>query len=430
MTSYFKNLCFLFFLLGFITAQSQEHTAQQCGHDLLLHQNEAKYPGYIEAVNQSFDHVKSKISFNKSESEYEVRTVIHVVHANDEQNISDERIRAVMDVVNDDFSGLNSIDRGLRSLFHPLVGNSGIKFTIEEIIRHRTETTFTVDIFTGSLPDNVKQTAMGGSDARDTEQFVNIWICSIDFDLGTLLGYAYPPLCAPNWPDGSSAPSPELDGVVMDYRAVDTMGVIQEFGQTFQVRGHSLTHELGHYLGLRHIWGDGNGVIFGNPDCTVDDGIEDTPNQGLPSQGACDTLANTCTDDIDDLPDMIENFMDYSDERCLNVFTLEQVAVMHSTLENCRSNILITNQGEVENLSSNVQVLPNPSNGRVSITGLSEGVHQVSIISSWGAEVDQFNIAGHSESFDLGHLDNGLYFVVTKDENKQVLSTQKLMLLK
>ncbi|MFN5911951.1 MAG: M43 family zinc metalloprotease, partial [Bacteroidota bacterium] len=72
----------------------------------------------------------------------------------------------------------------------------------------------------------------------------------------------------------------------------------------FEVAGRTCVHEVGHYLGLRHIWGDG--------DCSQEDGIDDTPNADSQSNQDCDVTRNTCTDNIagTDLPDMVENYMD------------------------------------------------------------------------------------------------------------------------
>lgn len=416
-------------LLVVTMIQAQQHYPQ-CGHQWVLQQNESLHSGYIDKVHESFDFIKSQVSNAKSESNFEIKVVVHVVHANDEQNIDDDRVRAVLNVVNEDFSGDFSIDRGLRQIFHPVLGNSGIKFKLEEIIRHRTQSTFSVDLLSGTLPDDVKRSQAGGSDAWDTDEYLNIWVCDIQFELGTLLGYAYPPLCAPNWPDGSTAPSPELDGVVMDYIAMDTAGTIEEMGQTFRIRGHALTHEIGHYLGLRHIWGDGNGVIFGTPDCTVDDGIDDTPNQGLPSQGSCDTLANTCVDASNDLPDMIENFMDYSDERCLNSFTAQQVAVMHATLENCRMNILSSSEETTTSDLSVFDVYPNPSSGAIVCKSEYREATQLEVYTILGKRIRTFEFQGTVQKIMLNDLDNGLYYIILKDSENRSIGIKKIILRK
>jgi hypothetical protein len=96
----------------------------------------------------------------------------------------------------------------------------------------------------------------------------------------------------------------------------------------------TLVHEVGHYLGLRHIWGDGSR----NQGCNVDDYMDDTPNSRAASNG-CNLGQNTCINNPGDLPDMIENYMDYSDGDCQNMFTEQQVEQMRSNLILFRSGI-------------------------------------------------------------------------------------------
>ena len=93
--------------------------------------------------------------------------------------------------------------------------------------------------------------------------------------------------------------------------------------------GMACVHEVGHYLGLRHIWGD---PITGSG-CEVDDGISDTPNQNAASQFTCNFDLNSCTDNPLDYPDMVENYMDYSSDDCMNMFTLNQSSIMRAVLE-------------------------------------------------------------------------------------------------
>ena len=110
-------------------------------------------------------------------------------------------------------------------------------------------------------------------------------------------------------------------------------------GGSFVINGRTATHEVGHYFGMRHIWGDGGG-IFGGSSCNEDDGIADTPNQGAQSSNNCDTTLNTCVDPVGDMPDLIENHMDYSDETCKNMWTQMQADFIRNVLENERSGLL------------------------------------------------------------------------------------------
>jgi hypothetical protein len=251
----------------------------------------------------------------------------------------------------------------VRQVFRDRAANPAIHFELKEIIRVPTDTIFALDFLSAGLPDHVKSSAHGGSDARDVNEFLNIWICNIEDRV--LLGYAYPPSCAPNWPEDFALPEPKFDGVVVHYEAFNTMGSISVQGTTLNFRGRVLTHEVGHYLGLRHTWGDGTLSIVGVPDCNVDDGLEDTPNQGLSSNFSCDFELNTCTEGNPDLPDMIENYMDYSSENCQNMCTMQQVGVMRATLRECRNDILSAHPELGATEEPKIGLYPNPSSGRL-----------------------------------------------------------------
>ena len=111
--------------------------------------------------------------------------------------------------------------------------------------------------------EKVKSTADGGIDPWDQSRYLNIWVCDMSiFGVTALLGYATPPAGLPNWPPGSSGTLG--DGVVIQYQAFGSNNPNQ-IGQGIVVKGRTPSHEVGHYLGLRHIWGDG--------DCTAEDGI-------------------------------------------------------------------------------------------------------------------------------------------------------------
>ncbi|MBK9254926.1 MAG: T9SS type A sorting domain-containing protein [Saprospiraceae bacterium] len=359
------NPWLVFFLLinmnGYLI--SQDLSFPICGYDHVLHINDSLYPGYRDNVNRHFDFVQRHILLakNRSEDVFKIPVVIHVVWKNEEENLSDEIIQSQIEVMNEDFRLLNSDKDNIRSIFKDRQSDAGIEFELKEIKRVKTNSNFALSL-TG-LPDNVKRPANGGSAAVNPDRHLNIWICRIQpipFIGGQILGYAYPPAGLDNWPDGVSAPSPDLDGVVIDYRAVGKNNPypISIGGTTIFSEGRTATHEIGHYLGLRHIWGDGGG-IFGGESCSEDDGIKDTPNQGRQSPFNCDKSQNTCTDPTGDEPDMIENYMDYSDQLCQNSFTKGQIDHMRSVIMLKRQGI-ISSEINTE-LAKSPFVSPNPS---------------------------------------------------------------------
>ncbi len=331
---------------------------------LVMHLMEQRFPGYKKRVQSVFNRNKNDhLNKNTKSTLHNVNVVFHVVYQSPEENIPDSVIYSQVDVLNEDYQRLNSDTTNLRSIFHSIVGKPNIQFNVAQIVRVPTTSSFSVGL--SGLPDNVKQTANGGSDAWNTDAYLNIWICKLESFLGALFGYAYPPAGLSNWPSGSAAPSSELDGVVLDYRAVGRNNpnpFSNGSGGNFVINGRTATHEVGHYFGMRHIWGDGGG-IFGGNSCNEDDGINDTPNQGAQSSNNCDTTLNTCIDSIGvDLPDLIENHMDYSDEKCKNMSTQQQADFMRNVLENERAGLLGISQTTSFFENDLVEVYPNPAN--------------------------------------------------------------------
>lgn len=329
----------------FNNTYGQQTKYEYCGHDILLEANERLYPGYRQNVNQFFNHIQEKLKYNSGKSSVNevlrIPVVLHIVWKNEEENLSDEIIQSQIDVLNEDFRLMNANRDSIRDIFRERQTDAGIEFDLIMVKRIKTTANFNLSL-TG-LVDNVKRPANGGSKAEDTQKYLNIWVCKIQpipFIGGQILGYAYPPAGLPNWPSGASAPSPDLDGVVIDYR---TFGKNNPFpitigNRTLYSEGRTATHEIGHYLGLRHIWGDG--TLFGGSSCNEDDGISDTPNQGRQSQYDCDKMQNSCSDMNNDEPDMIENYMDYSDQNCQNAFTFGQVEHMRTVILSKRTGLI------------------------------------------------------------------------------------------
>ncbi len=408
----------LFVCLTLISGLSAQHH-EPCGSHLYMDHLEAAHPGFKQAASQVFERVRQE-GQARDLTLLTIPVVVHIVYQNEEQNLPNEQIQDVIDVLNEDFRRLNADADQVRDEFVPVVADPFIEFELMGVERVSTTATFELDIFGGGLIDNVKRSADGGSDAWDTERYLNIWVCNIEG--GALLGYAYPPAGLDNWPAGANAPSPELDGVVIHQEVFRRTGEFTTSGLfgledvTIPVRGRTITHEVGHYLGLRHIWGDGTLAIVGIPDCTADDGVADTPNQGLSSQFSCDPENNGCVDEMNDLPDMWENYMDYSREDCQNSFTEGQVEIMRSVLMNERASLV---EGSVSTqdwaLNNTLQLQPNPATSysllRWNGEQLNEGA-EVRLLNSSGQEVRHWhNWVTQQLEIPTADLPAGLYFL-------------------
>jgi hypothetical protein len=279
-------------------------------------------------------------------------------------------------VLNEDYNHLNADTVDLREAFHDIAGNADIHFELAQIVRVQTSELFEIDVLGGDLLSNLKSDATGGSNAWDTDHYLNIWVCKIQpttifgLQIGQILGFAFPPAGLAHWPADSNAPTQGEDGVAIDFRAFgsNNPNTIELPGSTDNliVRGRTPVHEVGHYLGLRHIWGDGG--LFGPNDCAQSDGVDDTPFASAQSEFDCDKTKNSCEQVElffnEDPLDLVENYMDYSSEECMNMFTKGQVEIMRGVLMGPRSGLLnsVGTQQPVSVLASSMS--PNPAQDR------------------------------------------------------------------
>ncbi len=190
-------------------------------------------------------------------------------------------------------------------------------------------------------------------------------------------------------------------------------------------RGRTLTHEVGHYLGLRHIWGDG--------DCTEDDGLNDTPPASDNANQVCDFTKNSCQDQGGtDFPDQIENFMDYAADSCMNMFTQEQVAAMQYVLDNFRNPLVESGnnltQNSIQAPNTGMQLYPNPAKDMVHIrwSGKAALGGHLALLDARGALVKKLEIpASSSYSMNIQSLPAGWY--ILRLNNNQGVFFQKLL---
>jgi len=292
----------------------------RCGNSIHQEALQATYPDFTENVNAKFDEAITAIAqpeYKSNNVVYNVPVVIHVVYKNSSENLTDAQIQSQMDILNADYRNINPDGNQVPNLFGNLVSDAEIEFCLATVDPNGnstsgiTRTQTNVSSFSISQ-DNIKSTTAGGKSPWDTDRYLNIWIGEIT---GGVLGYATPP----------GTPTAR-DGVVIGYTYFGTNGTA-----TFPYnKGRTCTHEIGHYLGLRHIWGDGN--------CGVDDGISDTPLQES-QYGGCPAFGSPSTFSCGS-QDMFMNFMDYTDDRCMFMFTHEQVGLMRYVLENYRPGLV------------------------------------------------------------------------------------------
>ena len=236
-----------------------------------------------------------------------IPVVVHIIYNNTSQNISDAQILSQIEVLNEDFRRTNADADNKWSQ----AADTQIEFALATIDENGNTTTGITRKFSSTSAwnadtDNMKYSSQGGVSAWDTNSYLNMWVCPLE---SGLLGYA-------QFPGGIAA----TDGVVI---APQYFGS-SDYGSNFYLsapfdKGRTTTHEVGHFLNLRHIWGDGG--------CGVDDFVSDTPTSDAANTG-CDTSHTSCG-----TLDMVENYMDYTDDACMNLFTEGQKSRMRAVLE-------------------------------------------------------------------------------------------------
>jgi hypothetical protein len=245
-----------------------------------------------------------------------IQCVVHVVHKTDEENISDEQVQSQIEVLNADYGGANTDRSKVPDPWKSLAAAPNIAFALAtkdpkgKATNGITRVQTTRDSF--GTGDSVKTKAGGGVPPWPTDRYLNFWVCNLG---DGLLGYA-------QFPGGPA----KTDGVVILYTAFGTTGAAAD---PFNL-GRTATHEVGHWLNLRHIWGDTN-------DCSGSDQVSDTPRAQAPNYGKPNWPSITCNNGPDG--DMFMNYMDYVDDSAMFMFTQGQAARMNATLAGPRKKL-------------------------------------------------------------------------------------------
>ena len=215
-----------------------------------------------------------------------IPVVVNVLYRTTAENITQAQIQSQIDVLNKDFNGTNSDFGNVPALFSSVKANVGISFELATINRKSTTKT------TWGTADDMKKTAQGGLNPTTPTTHLNMWVCTIG---GGILGYA-------QFPGGANA----TDGVVIDSKYFGNTGTATS---PYNL-GRTATHEVGHWLNLRHIWGD---TTCGT-DLVADTPTHNTANYGTPSYPHYSTCTGTPVE-------MTMNYMDYVNDNAMYMFT-------------------------------------------------------------------------------------------------------------
>lgn len=331
-----------------------------------------------------------------------IPVVVHVIYHEASQNISAEQIRSQIAVLNNDFRRKNNDASFVPDAFKELAADARIEFRLATVDPSGAATNGITRKYTSvsafaATNDDIKRSSAGGEDAWDRNKYLNIWVGNL---VAGIMGYASNP---------SSAP--EKDGVVISH---SVFGTTPNVAAPFN-KGRTTVHEVGHWLGLRHIWGDS--------DCG-DDRIEDTPPQQGPTRGCPNGVVSSCTNGA--AGSMYMNFMDFTNDECTNMFTHGQAAKMrelfvkgnarHPLLSSQAAAGAVNNDSEVnDNLVVGMRIYPNPARRNIIIELPSASVdgRRITVYNQLGQIAGQYVASNSRMSVDISKFKSGVYYVST-----------------
>jgi hypothetical protein len=308
---------------------------ERCAVPRLLEIRESKYPELNTENFENWIAVKKNLQTNSSERNQinivQVPVVFHIIHNGEAVgtggNLLKSRIDRQLEILNEDFNRLNADTSETLSEFINVTASFEIEFVYAKQDPDGFETDGIVRVPGSQASYSYQERATLSAESYwPAEDYLNIWVADL---AGGSLGWAEFPVSNLAGLDAASN-NRLIDGVTVDY---------VYFGEnpnspTFESRGRTLTHEMGHFFGLRHIWGDGG--------CSVDDFCEDTPTASSSSTG-CNLSKNTCQS-----LDMVQNFMDYTNDACMNIFTIDQKSRVRTVIENSPRRASLTNSKGLE----------------------------------------------------------------------------------
>lgn len=304
-----KKLVTVFLLLPSLCF-AQNNSTEPCGFD--------EYISRHKRIADEFEkQVHNFLLYETSSGQRDVMSgnvkiipvVVHIIHNNGTENISDAQVLSQIDVLNEDYLKI------------PLTNGDGngvdveVQFCLAKISPDGRCTNGIVRVqSTLTNLQSVQDAPMKALSHWDPTRYFNIYV--VKTIGGSVLGYA-------SYPGGP----PNEDGMVC---------VHNYFGRTGTASaslGRTTTHEVGHWFGLYHTFHDS----CGTDTCTDGDHVCDTPPVANPNFGC--PIINSCSNDMPDVNDQIENYMDYTNDACKNMFTAGQKARAQATLNTVRTNI-------------------------------------------------------------------------------------------
>jgi len=385
-----KLISLIFIAISCVAVQAQ---TRNCGTMQHLDEIKLNDPQVEQRMQVEESVIQNWIANNPESLMLNVITipvVVHIVYKTSAQNISDNDVYSQIQVLNDDFRKTNSDASSVPSAFSGLAADCEIEFCLAvrdpsgNVTTGITRTSTTTSSFSGYT--SMKYSSSGGQNAWNTSDYLNIWVCNL---ASGLLGFA-------TFPGGN----PSTDGIVCDYAYFGDISATSPYD-----KGRTATHEVGHWLNLRHIWGDSN---CGN------DYVSDTPTQAS-SNGGCPSFPSTsnCPGNAPN-GDMFMNYMDYTYDACMYMFSSGQKTRMRATLNGSRSSLQSSNGC----VPVNVPILVTAIIIDVNCNAGNDGAIDVTISGGLAPFTYLWNTGSTTQ--DLSNLSQGNYTIAVTDAQGQV----------
>lgn len=385
------------------TCTSFEYEMQKLQDDPSLKDKISNLESFIQRKLNSPSNIAGK---PHSGAVITIPVVVHILYNKSQENISDEKVFEQIKVLNESFRRLSADTVNTPEWFKGVAADCGIEFKLAISDPEKTSTTGIIRKYTPvtkwGIDEQVKSSARTGADPWDPQNYLNIWVCNLD----RVAGYS-------SFPGGPEA----QDGIVIAYNV---------FGKNSRggyEQGKTAVHETGHWLGLRHIWGDGY---------CGDDWVDDTPKQGNFTPGCPTGIRPSCSNGSKG--DMYMNYMDLTQDACINLFTEGQKQRIRTLFEEGGARYTIVSSYALRAPTNNEprpteelppivgehKIYPNPANGEI-ILDLSYDIRwmgqPIRVTNVQGQSVMQATVNSKIVKLDISRLKPGLYFLITKKDD-------------
>ncbi|MFZ1259785.1 MAG: M43 family zinc metalloprotease [Chitinophagaceae bacterium] len=412
------GIIIVLFTLTFVT----ELTAQQrCSTSDYQQEQFSRNSSFRDRINEIEIFTKHQIegrATNRTENTIiKIPVVVHILYHTQTEKISDEQVASQIDALNKYFRRRNADTTNTPAYFRTLAADCEIEFQLAISDPRRRSTSGIVRKYTPitkwKADDQMKFSSSMGDDAWDPKSYLNIWVCNLE----KFAGYATTPGGEEN-----------KDGVVISYTAFGTGIGTSSYGM-----GKTAVHEVGHWLNLKHLWGDEN---------CGDDGVSDTPKQASYTIGCPSTVRITCGNGP--YGDMYMNYMDFSNDACINMFTEGQKARMRALFNTGgpRNSLLLSkglNPPLIAESPSTTedpkwlhpQLFPNPANNELNLD-LSYDIRwmgkTIFVTNLQGQTVMNLSITSKNLKIDISRLQAGMYFLAAKKDDGESMKMRFIKL--